>query len=469
MFWKPKLGGGMNNLQTFKLWLEPDRGIPQFQRLRWATVDVSIQDVLLNGVHPWWGPDKHNTVGDAVLTIINEESALIPDLVQFGYSNEINVFSDHSWKKTSRFERVLEVINGGTYFVDDLSYLELLNTAREMLRDQWTHSTVREMLRTTYPGFQELRQFLKSKDGRIRLSSREDIDQYNLATVLTLDDFTQRDNVIISHAIPILNFRRASFLNRVTDEEGRLRLVPEIRHVTLTETNLTPGYDPLVWRVAREGSMWRFQPDIRDARTKRQDAQEFATRWRTDDGRLCFTTSIEKLAEMVECNAVQPSFPTLVYNTVGHDPTAFTMVDASNVTAFHIGRYMQAGTRGEHLKDILHEYGVSMTGNKDKLIEKLAMLAAVKYRERLPDMDGFFSRQRFVRMRHTPSTVVELPILDDLTNLRNLVLTMYALKHLRGDAILEASHENSTYTEDELALALLTGKVSLNGAFLRVA
>ncbi|HOC67511.1 MAG TPA: hypothetical protein PKO23_01765, partial [Candidatus Hydrogenedentes bacterium] len=59
--------------------------------------------------------------------------------------------------------------------------------------------------------------------------------------------------------------------------------------------------------------------------------------------------------------------------------------------------------------------------------------------------------------------------LEDLTNLRNLVLTMYAVKHLRGDAILEVSHQNDTYTEEELALALITGKVELTGAFLRVA
>jgi len=44
---------------------------------------------------------------------------------------------------------------------------------------------------------------------------------------------------------------------------------------------------------------------------------------------------------------------------------------------------------------------------------------------------------------------------------------MYALKHLHGNAILEASHENNTYTEEQLAHALITGKVSLNGALLR--
>ena len=37
-----------------------------------------------------------------------------------------------------------------------------------------------------------------------------------------------------------------------------------------------------------------------------------------------------------------------------------------------------------------------------------------------------------------------------------------------GAAFAEATHKNATYTEDELALALLTGKVSLFGAFLRI-
>jgi hypothetical protein len=84
-------------------------------------------------------------------------------------------------------------------------------------------------------------------------------------------------------------------------------------------------------------------------------------------------------------------------------------------------------------------------------------------------MDRFFSRHRFVRMQSVPSNQAELPLLEDLGYLRNLVLTMYAVKHMRGDAILEASHENNAYTEDELAHALLTGKLSLQGAFLRVA
>jgi len=72
-------------------------------------------------------------------------------------------------------------------------------------------------------------------------------------------------------------------------------------------------------------------------------------------------------------------------------------------------------------------------------------------------------------MRAAPKNTVELPLLKDLTNLRNLVLTMYAVKHLRGDTLLEASHQNDAYTDEALAHALITGKTDLVGAFLRVA
>jgi len=459
----------MNTLQTFKLWLEPDRDIPQFRRLRWAMVAVPIQDVLLHGIHPWSGPDKHSTLPEAMLRNVNEETERLPELVQFGYCSDVNVYSGYAWDKPSRFDRVLQAIHEHVCFVDDLTYLDLLNIAKTRLRNQWTHSMVREMVRDAHPGFQDLRQFLKSKDKQIKLSSYEDVDQYDLAGLLTLDDFEQRDSLIISHGIPVLNFRRASFLAKVTDDEGRLRLVPEIRHVTLTGTPLKPDYAHVIWHVAREGSMWRFRPDIGDAHAKRKHDQEFAAKWRTDEGRLCFTTTTERLVEMVDRQIVEPSFPSLNYNSAEHAPTAGAVVDSSHVKAFHIGRYAQAGTTGDQLKDILHQYEVSMTGNKEQLLQKLAALAASKYRERLPEMERFFSKNRFVRMRSAPSSVAELPLLDDLTYLRNLVLTMYAVKHLRGDAILEASHRNNTYTEDELAHALLTGKVSLTGAFLRVA
>ncbi|HOZ48659.1 MAG TPA: hypothetical protein PLO37_15670 [Candidatus Hydrogenedentes bacterium] len=53
--------------------------------------------------------------------------------------------------------------------------------------------------------------------------------------------------------------------------------------------------------------------------------------------------------------------------------------------------------------------------------------------------------------------------------LHNLFLTMYVIGHLRGNAILEPTDENNTFSEAHLAEAQVTGKVRFAGTFLRVA
>lgn len=459
----------MNTLQTFKLWLEPDRDIPQFRRLRWAMEPVSIRDVLLQGIHPWGGQNQHYMMPEFVLDIINNDEAHLAELEQFHYCYNINVPSGYAWNKPNKFERTLQAVRDGLLFVDNLSYLELLDLAKEMLRQQWTHDVVRDMARSACPGFHELRQFLKNKDKRLKLSGYEDINHYDLAKVLTLEDFCQWDNLIINNAIPILNFRKASVLEKVTDAQGRLRLTTQIRHLTLTETGHATNDSVLAWCVSGEGNTWRFRPDIGESWEKRPRAEAFAKKWRTDNGKLCFTTSTDKLVEMVERKVVEPSFPTLYYGSNNQGSTATATVHGSQVQAFRIGPYPRQNATGEQLKDILRDYGVSMTGNKEQLLEKLAALAARKYHDRLPEMERFFAKNRFLRMRAAPKDMGELPLLDDLANLRNLILTMYAAKHLRGDTILEVSHENNTYTEEQLALALINGKTDILGAFLRVA
>lgn len=49
--------------------------------------------------------------------------------------------------------------------------------------------------------------------------------------------------------------------------------------------------------------------------------------------------------------------------------------------------------------------------------------------------------------------------------LYNLVLTLYATKHLRSDAIFEVSHQNDSCTEEKLALVLISGKGKLHSPF----
>ena len=40
-------------MKTFRLWLEPDKKVPRFKRLRFEKTEVSVIDVLKKGIHPW--------------------------------------------------------------------------------------------------------------------------------------------------------------------------------------------------------------------------------------------------------------------------------------------------------------------------------------------------------------------------------------------------------------------------------
>jgi hypothetical protein len=162
------------------------------------------------------------------------------------------------------------------FFVDDLSYLNLLDIAKGLLRQQWNHFLALDMARSSHPGFQELRQFLKNKDKRLKLSGYEDIDHYDLGKLLTLEDFSQRDSLVINTAIPTLNFRKAPVLQKITDDRGRLRLKPHIRHLLLPEAVHARQDYALAWCVSGEGSTWRFRPDIGDSWDKGPRAEDIA-------------------------------------------------------------------------------------------------------------------------------------------------------------------------------------------------
>ena len=463
----------MNALSTFRFSFDQDEDFPQFKRLAWELVDAPVRDVLLHGIHPWTadrqGGEAHPSLVEAFALRLNEPGAKIADLEQFGYSGDIAATRHYYQQRPTRFEQTLESIRQHIRFVDKLTYLELLAIAKERLRAAWDHRLARSLTERAYPGFQELRRFLKTKDKQVKLSGYGDIEQYDLGHILSLEDFEGRDSLLISEAIPSLNFRKTSWLSTVTDERGRLRLVPQIPKITLTMVPEGPDYVHLVWHVEREGETCRFCPEIGQSAEKRRKAREFAEQWREDDGRLCFTTSLDQVSEMVEGRMIAPSFPTLNYTFEHRGPTAAAQVPDERVPAYVIGAFYDRKSNSDALKDILREYGVSMTGNKARLAEKLARLAAARYAERREEIDAYFSEHQFVRIAVVPPKAERMPLLEDEPLMRNLVLTMYAMKHLRGNAVLDVAHENNTYTAEQLALALVMGKVGFTGAFLRAA
>ena len=149
----------------------------------------------------------------------------------------------------------MEHIQKNVCFVDDLSYLQLLDIAKQRLRESWSHSIARTLAERACPSFQERRRFLKGKDNCIKLSRYDDVGHYDLGRMLSLDDFEGRDSILISEAFPSPNFRKTSWLSEVTNRHGRLRLVPDIRKVTLIMTSPAPDYVHLVWHGERHGEV----------------------------------------------------------------------------------------------------------------------------------------------------------------------------------------------------------------------
>jgi hypothetical protein len=83
-------------------------------------------------------------------------------------------------------------------------------------------------------------------------------------------------------------------------------------------------------------------------------------------------------------------------------------------------------------------------------------------------VETYFRVNRFLRIENgkTPGGS-RFPVLEEV-DVRNMLLAMYAVKHVRGNIILEASHVNDTFELKALAKALIGGNVSVNGVFLRI-
>ena len=256
----------MSMLKTFRFWFEPDEEFPMFQRLEAELIDVPLRDVLMEGVHPWAettdGVDKHPTLVEAVLMRLNVAVAKPSEFEPFGYCNDVSSQSPPYRQRQTRFERTLLHIRKAVYFVEDLTYLQLLETAKRHLRERWDSGLALMLAQRVHPGFPELRRFLKTKDNAIKLSGHRDLHRYDFGEVLSLEDFEGWDGVLLSAAFPTLNFRRTTFLDQVTDAQGRLRLVPDIRKITLTSVPDASDYVHLLWHVERNGETWRFRPGI---------------------------------------------------------------------------------------------------------------------------------------------------------------------------------------------------------------
>ena len=456
-------------MKTFKLWLEPDEDFPRLKRLHCAEAEVSIHDVLMTGVHPYLGNNAHLSVADALFASLRAPGARPIDFLDQGLCQDQHRPSIIYGLNDPYVLRVFAHLQKHVYFVEGVSYLDLLEMAKAKLQEIWTHATAKALALRAWPVFNDLRRVLKSKDKRVKLSATWDLDKIDCSKVLRIDDFAHHDRLVLEQVLPTLSFCDAAWLKNVTDARGRLRLKEQIPDFVLSGSCPSRrGYVDLSWLGSCRGTSIILRPDIGDSMDKRRRAYEIAEQWRTGPGKLVFPTTVDRVAEMVEREIVDIGFPSLEYT---YDPPiapAKVFVAASRVEAFAIGNCPREVECASALKDVLTRHGVSVSGTKTVLAAKIARLAAMQYHLHKAEMDAYFDGRRFVRMDLKVHDHRSFPVLEEQGKLRNLLLSMYVLKHLRGSSILDPTHVNETYNEEELALALVSGRVKLEGAFLRV-
>ena len=452
-------------METFRIRLENDKEIPCFKRLKYEKAKVPVADVLRNGIHPWQEDAYNSSLKKRFVGIINEGGLKIPELEQFGYCMDVSHYSDE-YRRT-QFEDILQRIQGRVYFVEGLSFLKLVALAKDLLRRNWTHARVGRLLSRVYRDFNGTRAFLKSVDRQVKLSGYSDLERCPIQEILSLEHFEGEDHALVEVAIPMANFRLSSFIGKVADSRGYLRLIEEINDCQICVGQKAQG--GLVYNCKRKGEALRFRPELDAEPRRREKANAFALKWRKGSGRFCFDTDMDGLTRMLEDDSCSIMFPNLVYPGPIQGTMSGVGLTEFRIPCFSIGKFLDTESTAESIRGALHVHGVSMTGRKEQLIEKLAGLSVKLYREWLPEMNAFFRGNGFIRMNNGAKTRKwkDFPVLED-SAMRNMVLTMYATKHLRGNTILDASHENNTYDLLSLAKALLMREVTLEGYFLRV-
>jgi hypothetical protein len=459
-------------MRAIKLTLVKDERFPAFKRLVYSKDEVPLSDVLLDGIHPWDYGSRLDDLCHKVIEVLNQEALVIPELKEFGYCQAYSTSVEHNpYQDGNIFERLLGGIGVGIFFVGNLKYLELLEIAKNSLREDWTSERVYSIISKINHDFNAIRDFIKKKDKRITISSYQDIAKYDLSRVFTLSDFEGEDKILIDEAFPTTNFRSERFLTEITDSRGFLKLTGSISRFQMRYGNsYSEGYNQMIlYNCHRKDRHIKFYPSMSNYPAIRAQAQRISEEWRMDKGRYCFGVDIERAEEMVLDGKFQISFQDLRYRNETEPSISYAQLSDSAVKRFVIGRSIGASASGETIRDILRKYGVSKTGRKEELLEKLSKLLSSVYQKYQRELDSYFKGNLFIKMDgiHAKDTT-SFPVLDGL-DLKNMILAMYAVKHLRGNTILDASHVNDAFDLISLAGALIKGEVSIDGTFVKVA
>ena len=110
------------------------------------------------------------------------------------------------------------------------------------------------------------------------------------------------------------------------------------------------------------------------------------------------------------------AFPGLRYGEPSENHQSRGAVTPSGTPLYKVGGVLTEGRSAHELKEVLRTHGVSMTGRKADLVEKLALLAARLYQKHEAGLDAYFAKNRFIRAKHLAGhRAVSFPVLDAST------------------------------------------------------
>ena len=462
-------------IQTYQLRLVVDAALPLFRRLQFVLVEVPLADVFHKGVHP----HSHTTglghdswgAADAIVERLNAPGAFVPGLSshQVGH-NIVKPTTASSWRRqaTVVLDNLLKTLRTSVYFTEDISYTQLRDCAVARLRETWSHPVARQLAREVAPDFAGIRAFLKSIDPSLKLVGYDSLDGYDLGRVLSIDDFLTEDRLLLVHGIELQNFRRVGALSRITTSDGLLRLVPKIDRCCV-EWREPPGIKDasIQYRCLVDGYRVRWEPELKPDEQQRNRARQLAEELGRGTGRYCFESSLAELECALDDERFRLRFPRLRYGPPLVDWVPSAKLRTEAVACYAVPKSLSADKTNQALQDVLRDFGWKTSGRKEELTRRIAKLLAAEYQRVEVQLDAFFSERRFIRIKNGHQRWRGLPVLQG-HSLNPSLLTMYCLRHMRGNTILEASHHNTSVTLTDLAEALLNRRVKLNGHFVEV-
>ena len=454
-------------VQTFRLWFEEDKEVPQFKRLQFETVNVPLAQVLLDGVHPWTGEAVKNGLLDRFMQLLNEEESKPAELSPHGYCGNVAEANRYaSYHTMTAFEYTLQRIAENVYFVDSLSLVELLRIAKRQLRERWDKQIASRLLHNTQSGLNEQRAFLKKKDPSLKISSYADIAQYDLGELLSLDDFEHEDEIIIQTAFFRANFRLTAFVTKITQTNDLLRLHPRMRDFEVNALGESSwGAPRLKYACECDGQQIRFRPTLQTGGDERVLARKVATEWRMDKGRYCFSVDLDTFSKMTASDSFRIAFPSLNYLAGEEQLTARAKPRDFEINLYTPGYFPTKDLSAEKIRDLFRRHGERTSGRKQQLLDNLAKFAGETYERHAGTIDAFFRKRRFMRVADASVLSARpMPVFENL-EIGPLLVTMYIFRHLRGNVLIDPAYENDTYSLRELAQALVNERVKIQGAF----